>query len=204
MIGFSSLTPSSDGLVVCVVQDVATGSVRMVGFMDAEALRLTQETGFVHFWSRTRGRIWKKGETSGNTLRMHSVSADCDGDALLIMADPDGPTCHTGSDTCFGASRATTFGATLDHLARIIATRADADPEVSYTARLVSDPDLAARKVLEEAGEVAFARKDLALGGDPSRVTEEAADLLYHLLALVSGAGCDVEEIATELRARMH
>lgn len=204
MIDFSELAPSSDGLVVSVIQDGTTGSVRMVGFMDAEALRLTQETGFVHFWSRTRGRIWKKGETSGNTLRVLSVSVDCDGDALLITADPDGPTCHTGADTCFGASRSSTFGATLDHLTRIIATRASADPADSYTARLVSDPDLAARKVLEEAGEVAFARKDLAYGGDPSRVTEEAADLLYHLLALVSGAGRDVEEIAAELRARMH
>lgn len=204
MIDFSVLTPSSDGLVVSVVQDVATGSVRMVGYMDAEALRLTQETGLVHFWSRKKGRIWKKGETSGNTLRVISVSADCDGDALLITADPEGPTCHTGAESCFGASRATSLGATLDHLTQIIATRADADPADSYTARLVSDPDLAARKVLEEAGEVAFARKDLALGGDPSRVAEEAADLLYHLLALVSGAACDVEDIAVELRARMH
>ncbi len=191
MIDFSDLTPSSDGLVVSVIQDEATGSVRMVGFMDAEALRLTQDTGFVHFWSRTRGRIWKKGETSGNTLKVLSVSVDCDGDALLVTAQPDGPTCHTGADTCFGASRAASLGAslggTIDRLDRIIATRADADPEVSYTARLISNPDLAARKVLEEAGEVAFARKDLELGGDPSRVIEEAADLLYHLLALVVG-----------------
>lgn len=204
MIDFSDLTPSSDGLVVSVIQDEATGSVRMVGFMDAEALRLTQDTGFVHFWSRTRGRIWKKGETSGNTLKVLSVSLDCDGDALLVTAQPDGPTCHTGADTCFGASRAASLGGTIDHLQRIIAARADTDPEVSYTARLISNPDLAARKVLEEAGEVAFARKDLELGGDPSRVTEEAADLLYHLLALVSGAGLDVEEIAAELRSRMH
>ncbi|HSJ71104.1 MAG TPA: bifunctional phosphoribosyl-AMP cyclohydrolase/phosphoribosyl-ATP diphosphatase HisIE [Acidimicrobiia bacterium] len=204
MIDFSGLAPGSDGLVVSVVQDAATGSVRMVGYMDAEALRLTEETGFVHFWSRSMGRIWKKGETSGNTLRVFAVSVDCDGDALLITADPDGPTCHTGAETCFGATSATTFGATLDRLTRIIATRADADPADSYTARLVSDPDLAARKVLEEAGEVAFARKDLSLGGDPSRVIEEAADLVYHLLALVSGADCDVEDIAAELRSRMH
>jgi phosphoribosyl-AMP cyclohydrolase / phosphoribosyl-ATP pyrophosphohydrolase len=204
VIDFSTLAPSNDGLVVCVIQDAVTGSVRMVGYMDAEALRLTEETGFVHFWSRSRGRIWKKGETSGNTLTVRSVSVDCDGDALLITTDPDGPTCHTGAETCFGASSAATFGATIDSLARIIATRAGADPADSYTARLLSDPDLAARKVLEEAGEVAFARKDLALGGDPSRVTEEAADLLYHLLALVAGADLHVEGIAEELRARMH
>jgi phosphoribosyl-ATP pyrophosphohydrolase/phosphoribosyl-AMP cyclohydrolase len=201
MIAFKDLRPGPDGLVPAIVQDVGSGSVSMLGYMDAEALERTQATGLVHFHSRSRDALWMKGETSGNTLSVQSIHRDCDDDTLLVLAEPAGPVCHTGSDTCFGPA-AQGLGAVVDRLADIIAGRRDADPATSYTARLLADGDLAARKVLEEAGEVAFAYKDLP-DGDPGRLTEEAADVLYHLLVLLTAAGIDPADVGAELRARM-
>jgi phosphoribosyl-ATP pyrophosphohydrolase/phosphoribosyl-AMP cyclohydrolase len=202
MISFSDLTPGADGLVVAVVQDVNTRDVLMVGYMDQRAFDATQSTGQVHFWSRSRNELWRKGDTSGNTLAMSDIRADCDSDALLVLARPNGPTCHTGLATCFG-ERAQTFGMVLDRLVGIVDARKGADPSESYTATLIGDPDLAARKVLEEAGEVAFAAKDAHTGSSSQRVVEEVADELYHLLALLTGLGIDPTEVATELENRM-
>lgn len=202
MIGFDDLSPGPDGLVPAIVQVASTGDVAMVGYMDAEAFAATRDSGYVHFRSRSRDELWKKGATSGNTLAVRSITADCDADALLVVAEPSGPVCHTGTATCFGDGPAPSLGRVVDRLTGIIADRADADPAGSYTARLLRDRDLAARKVLEEAGELAFAVKDLP-DGDLERVVEEAADLVYHALALVTAAGADPSEVAGELLGRM-
>ncbi|MGI9641865.1 MAG: bifunctional phosphoribosyl-AMP cyclohydrolase/phosphoribosyl-ATP diphosphatase HisIE [Acidimicrobiia bacterium] len=202
MMRFADLSAGPDGLVVAVVQDAATRSVLMVAYMNEEAFDATQASGRVHFWSRSRNELWRKGATSGNTLALADIRTDCDGDALLVLVNPTGPACHTGSTSCFGDQSAP-IGATIDRLAEIIRSREGADPGDSYTAGLIADPDLAARKVLEEAGEVAFAAKDLNAGGSSSRVVEEAADEVYHLLALLASLGIDPDEVGKELTRRM-
>jgi phosphoribosyl-ATP pyrophosphohydrolase/phosphoribosyl-AMP cyclohydrolase len=222
MIRFADLAPGPDGLVPAIVQDATTRDVAMMAWMNAEALERTQETGIVHFWSRSRGELWRKGSTSGNTLEVRSVVADCDGDTLLVVARPTGPVCHTGATTCFDTGSDTTLdtgsdtgevdprprpearnlGTVIDALSDIIDDRRASGPADSYTARLIADPDLAARKVLEEAGEVAFAVKDLPDGGT-DRVTEEAADVVYHLLALLASVDVAPDTVAAELVRRM-
>ncbi len=198
-----STTPDfSKGLLPAVVQSSVDGAVRMVGMMNQEAWEATEATGFVHFWSRSRNELWKKGATSGNTLTVQSVSVDCDGDAILIIAEPAGPTCHTGEESCFGESHHHTLGRAVDTLVETVRSRKTAAVETSYTARLLADPDLAARKVLEEASEVAFASKDYVTGSDGSRIVEESADLLYHLVALLAGRGIDPAAVAEELDSR--
>jgi phosphoribosyl-ATP pyrophosphohydrolase/phosphoribosyl-AMP cyclohydrolase len=182
------------GLIPAVVQDASTGRVLMVGYQNEAALAATEETGQVHFWSRSRGELWRKGETSGNTLELVSIEADCDGDALLITARPTGPTCHTGLTSCFdtavlaGEPVAGQGFATLEGLWEVVASRATERPEGSYTARLLDGGvDATGRKVTEEATEVLLAAKDAAAGiGDPDRLAEEAADLVYHLLVLLA------------------
>lgn len=158
----------------------------MVGYLNDEAIRATEETGFVHFWSRSRDELWKKGETSGNTLRLVEMTPDCDGDALVIRAEPAGPTCHTGQWTCFGDQELAGFAA-LENLAQVIADRTATRPEGSYTVALLEGGvDTVSRKVVEEATEVLLAAKDHATGaGSSERLAEEAADLIYHLLALL-------------------
>ena len=202
MMRFADLSAGPDGLIVAVVQDAATRGVLMVAYMNEEAFDATQASGQVHFWSRSRKELWRKGATSGNTLALADIRTDCDGDALLILVNPTGPACHTGSTSCFG-DQPTSMGATIDRLAEIIRSRRGADPGDSYTAGLIDDPDLAARKVLEEAGEVAFAAKDLSTGGSSSRVVEEAADEVYHLLALLESLGIEPNEVGKELTRRM-
>jgi phosphoribosyl-ATP pyrophosphohydrolase/phosphoribosyl-AMP cyclohydrolase len=201
---FASLRANQDGLVPCIVQDLATNAVLMLGYQDKEAWERTLETGFVHFHSRSRDELWLKGGTSGNTLAVDSVRVDCDDDAILIGVRPAGPTCHTGTFSCFGFRRSDTLGAVLDSLVETIANRADADPSESYTALLIADPDLAARKTLEEAGELAFAAKDTAAGAPDQRVVEEAADLMYHLLVLLAQQRVDPQRVADELVLRAH
>jgi phosphoribosyl-ATP pyrophosphohydrolase/phosphoribosyl-AMP cyclohydrolase len=194
----------SDGLVVGVVQDEATRRVLMVGYLNEESLRLTNETGRVHFWSRSRRELWEKGATSGNYLYVVAVDEDCDGDALLITARPEGPTCHTGSTSCFvdspgeqGFSRLETLWATMS------SRLADAGPEESYTARLAAaGPDLTGRKLVEEATETLIAAKNHASGAERSRVVEESADVVYHLLALLGERGIEPAEVIEELSRR--
>jgi phosphoribosyl-ATP pyrophosphohydrolase/phosphoribosyl-AMP cyclohydrolase len=188
-------------LIPTIVQDARSGRVLMLGFSNDESRALTAETGRVHFWSRSKERIWMKGETSGNVLDVVDVSFDCDEDTILIRAIPAGPTCHTGSDSCFGVEESAT--GIIARLAETISSRAAERPDGSYTVTLIDDPDLAARKVLEEAGEVAFAAKDLRAGtGSRDHVAEEAADVLYHLLVLLEGSGVEFDDVAEVLSKR--
>ncbi len=188
-----------DGLIPGVVQDVADGAVLMVAYLDGEALAATLRTGLVHFHSRSRGRLWRKGETSGNVLRLREIRFDCDGDALLLRVDPAGPTCHTGARSCFDAAPTTTVDLRqpestpararisrttedpsakpqgfdwLEQLWATIESRAASRPQGSYTARLLDGGvDAVARKVTEEATEVLMAAKDdaVAVSRDPTR-----------------------------------
>ena len=191
----------SDELIPGIVQDDHTGQVLMLGYVNEESLQLTRETGLVHFYSRSRQQLWKKGETSGNTLSLVSISEDCDADALLIRAIPAGPTCHTGSVSCFGDTEAR-FGV-LQGLWQTIQDRAEMRPQGSYTVSLLEGGvEAAGRKVVEEAVEVLLAAKDHAVGGDPNRVSEEAADLVYHLLVLLAQRGVDLESVMKVLENR--
>jgi phosphoribosyl-ATP pyrophosphohydrolase/phosphoribosyl-AMP cyclohydrolase len=201
----------ADGLVPAIVQDAADGRVLMLAFMDEEALNATLETGEVHFHSRSRGKLWKKGETSGNMLRLVSIAEDCDGDALLLTADPTGPTCHRGTRSCFDADdapaeRSTQGFAWLEALWSTIGERASTRPTGSYTAELLEGGvDRVGRKVTEEATEVLIAAKDDATASTPARrsaLAGESADLLYHLLVLLAERAVAPSDVITELRRR--
>jgi phosphoribosyl-ATP pyrophosphohydrolase/phosphoribosyl-AMP cyclohydrolase len=196
-----------DGLAPAIIQDDTSEQVLMLGYVNAEAMDATRRTGFVHFWSRSRDRLWKKGETSGNTLALVEIATDCDEDAVLIRARPSGPTCHRGTASCFGSDTTGPDAAGPIDLrplwATIVARRADR-PEGSYTASLLdSGVDGCARKVVEESTEVAFAAKDHAAGiGTTLLVAEEAADLIYHLLVLLAEREVDLTEVMAILARR--
>lgn len=207
----------TSGLVSVVVQDVADGRVLMVAWTDAEALAATLETGEVHFHSRSRGVLWRKGETSGNTLRLVGLELDCDGDALLARVEPAGPTCHRGERSCFdrdGANAGPAPGqgfAWLEALWATIEDRAATRPEGSYTARLLAaGVDGPARKVAEEATEVLMAAKDDAVAeiagadraGTRRALAGEAADLLYHVLVVLAERGLPPARVIDRLRER--
>jgi len=171
-----------------VVQDSATGRVLMLAWMDEEAERLTRETNEAWFWSRSRERLWRKGETSGSTLQVDELRDDCDDDAILLRVSPAGPTCHTGSTTCFAPA-----------LWRAVSERALERPDGSYTASLLdAGVGACARKVGEEAVELAVA----ALDEPDERVVEEAADLVYHLYVLLAARGLDISMVDEVLRLR--
>jgi phosphoribosyl-ATP pyrophosphohydrolase/phosphoribosyl-AMP cyclohydrolase len=195
------------GLIPVVVQDIGSGAVLMLAYADREAVEKTLATGFAHFWSRSRQALWKKGETSGNTLQVVETTADCDGDALLVRARPAGPTCHRGTRSCFEPNPARLE---LGWLAAVLESRRGADPATSYTARLLAQGvERIAQKVGEEGVETAIAAVSASLrgpdeGGERRRaLTGEAADLLYHLLVLLQASGVDPGEI-TEVLAERH
>jgi len=204
------------GLIAGVVQDVADGRVLMVGWLDAEALAATLDTGEVHFHSRSRGRLWRKGESSGNVLALQSLALDCDGDALLLGVHPAGPTCHRETRSCFDADGARAAGtaqgfAWLESLWATIAERAAERTEGSYTVKLLEGGvDLAGRKVAEEATEVLLAAKNDAAAeaaGDDRTATQallagEAGDLLYHALVLLAERGLQPGAVIDVLRNR--
>ena len=222
----------SSGLVPAVVQDAADGRVLMVAWVDAEALAASLATGQVHFHSRSRDRLWRKGETSGNVLRLLDITLDCDGDALLLQVSPTGPTCHRNTRSCFDAIGAVPVegpGARLapaapepaltppsgqgfewlETLWATIDARSGADPAASYTARLLAGGVVApARKVTEEATEVLMAAKDDATASPDSRsatrdaLTGEVADLLYHTLVLLWERDLPPAAVITRLRER--
>jgi phosphoribosyl-ATP pyrophosphohydrolase/phosphoribosyl-AMP cyclohydrolase len=190
------------GLIPVVVQDVASGAVLMLAYADRQAVERTLLTGEAHFWSRSRQAPWRKGETSGNTLTVTEVLADCDGDALLVRALPAGPTCHRGTRSCFEPNAA---ALELGWLAAVVAERRGADPGQSYTARLfAAGVERLAQKVGEEGVETVVAA--LATAASPERRGElvaEGSDLLFHLLVLLAATGVGPEELGAEL-ARRH
>lgn len=186
------------GLVPAIVQDEVTQKVLMLGFMNEEALRKTLETGKVTFFSRTKGRLWTKGEESGNYLLVKSVHKDCDNDTLLIKAEPCGPVCHTGADTCFGETNDDDF-AFIQYLQNFIERRKAEMPKGSYTTSLFnSGINRMAQKVGEEAVETVIE----ATNGSDERLIYEASDLLYHLIVLLTSKGYRIEDLARELKKR--
>ena len=205
-----------DGLAPTIVQDATDGRVLMLAWMDAEALAATLETGDVHFHSRSRGRLWRKGETSGNVLRLRSLATDCDADAILVTAEPAGPTCHRGTRSCFDDDAgviepASQDFAWLESLWATIASRASERPDGSYTTRLLDGGvDAVGRKVTEEATEVLVAAKDDAIAeaaAAPREATRaalsgEVADLLYHALVLLAERDVRPSEVIAVLRTR--
>jgi phosphoribosyl-ATP pyrophosphohydrolase/phosphoribosyl-AMP cyclohydrolase len=187
-----------NGLLPVVAQDRASGDVLMVAWANAEALARTAETGTAHFWSRSRKALWRKGETSGHELRVVAAHTDCDRDTLLLVVEPTGAACHTGARTCFGESSPTAAGM-LEELRRVVAERAQAPATESYTARLLAKgPDHVLKKIGEEATEVVLAARVQS----DERLTEETADLLYHLLVALHQRGLPLARVMDELRKR--
>ena len=185
-----------DGLMPAIVQDAATGRVLMLGFMNAEALEETKITNRVTFYSRSKRRLWTKGETSGNHLEVVSIAADCDADTLLIKARPAGPICHTGADTCFGEANR---GDLLAELEDVIADRRENPSDDSHVSRLFAKGlNKIAQKVGEEAVEVVIAAKD----DDPAAFKGEAADLLFHFLILLQAKGLRLRNVLEVLESR--
>jgi phosphoribosyl-ATP pyrophosphohydrolase/phosphoribosyl-AMP cyclohydrolase len=189
----------SDGLIPGIVQS-RTGEVRMVAWLNREALQRTLDTGFVTFWSRSRQALWVKGESSGNRLKLIQIRPDCDDDALLILADPEGPSCHRGTESCFDGEP---WPAALPWLGRLEALlkdrKASADPSGSYTQKLFAQGvDRIAKKVVEEAGEVVIAAKN----DDREAFLGEAADLLFHLDLLLLERGASLLEVVEVLHHR--
>jgi len=189
-----------DGLLPAIIQDARSGMVLMLGYMNREALRATLSEGRVTFFSRSKNRLWTKGETSGHFLNVVSVQADCDNDALLITANPQGPTCHSGAQSCFGEAQ--TDARALSFLARlesVIAQRISERPDGSYTARLWSEgPTRIAQKVGEEGVEVALA----AVTQPDDRLVGETADLLFHLALLLKSRNLSLADAVKELESR--
>ena len=187
-----------NGLLPAIIQDVNTGQVLMLGFMNADALAKTLDTKKVTFYSRSKDRLWTKGETSGNWLDFVSAEMDCDADTILMQAQPHGPACHTGSQTCFNdhAACSTAF---LNQLSALIAARHGTMPENSYTTSLFLDGAARiAQKVGEEGVELALAR----MKNDPEETKNEAADLLFHMLVLLEDAGLAFSDVVAVLQER--
>jgi phosphoribosyl-ATP pyrophosphohydrolase/phosphoribosyl-AMP cyclohydrolase len=194
----------ASGLVPGVVQDAHSGQVLMVGYLNEESLALTRATGRVHFWSRSRRELWEKGATSGNYLNVVDIALDCDADALLITAEPEGPACHTGAVSCFAMDRSNQGFVRLEQLWSTIQERIASPSPESYTATLAeAGPDLTGRKLVEEATETLLAAKNHETGtGSPQRVIEECADVVYHLLTLLAERGIPAQAVIEELAAR--
>ena len=183
----SQIKYDDKGLVAVVIQDWASGEVLTLAYADEEAIARTRETGELHLWSRSRGELWHKGATSGNTQAVRALRLDCDGDAVLALVEPAGPACHTGERTCFhrGDVEQAAPHEALPALERTLAQRQAERPEGSYTVRLLDDPPFIGEKVREEAEEVARAAREET----DDRVDEEAADVLYHLTVLLRSRG---------------
>ena len=187
-----------DGLLPVVIQDASTDVVLMLGYMNAEAFTATQQTGLVTFFSRSKQRLWTKGETSGHTLEVRELRLDCDQDAILIKAAPNGPVCHTGDDTCW--SEQNHSARFLERLEVIIhARKAAGATDQSYTARLLAS---GINKVAQKVGEEAVETVIEALGNNRERLLEESADLLYHLLVLLAAKEVRLEEVEDVLKGR--
>jgi phosphoribosyl-ATP pyrophosphohydrolase/phosphoribosyl-AMP cyclohydrolase len=212
---FPEINYDENGLVPCVAQDFATGEVLTLAYVSEESLELTMETGDLHFYSRSRQAIWRKGETSGNFLRLRGLRYDCDGDALVALVEPVGPACHTGERTCFYREVGGTAsprvdappapgeplpvpGEALAVLERTLRSRAAERPAGSYTVELLDNPELIGAKVEEEAEEVARAAREES----DERVAEEAADVLYHLSVLLASRDLPQSAVMEVLNGR--
>ncbi len=205
----SALKFDERGLMPAIVQDAGTGDVLTLAYVNAESLRKTIETGETWFWSRSRGELWHKGATSGNTQRVKEIRQDCDADALVILVEPKGPACHTGKHSCFyrklggdefdSVSNFVSIDRVLDELYSVIQTRQQARPEGSYTTYLFEKGlDKILKKIGEEATETVIAAK----GEDRDALVGETADLIYHLLVLLVERGVTLEEVRSELVRR--
>ena len=192
------LAYGEDGLVPVVAQDVASGAVLMVAWANRDALDRSFQSGELHFWSRSRQELWRKGETSGNVLALDGLLLDCDRDTVLALVRPAGPACHTGETTCFGSPRSFDRPRSLESLAATLQDRARERPEGSYTVSLLDDANLRVKKLGEETAELVAA---LATA-DTTRVVEESADLVYHLAVALVAAGLDWSDVESELARR--
>ena len=190
------------GLIPAIVQDAGNGAVLMLGYMNREALAATQATGRVTFWSRSKSRLWTKGESSGHFLELKQIAADCDGDTLLILAEPKGPACHQGTATCWGQTAPQSAAqpvAFLARLERVIAQRIDARPPGSYTAKLLAQ---GTRRIAQKVGEEGLELALAAVAQSDEEVIGEAADLMYHTLLLLQVKGLSLSQVVAELEAR--
>ncbi|GAO31141.1 bifunctional phosphoribosyl-AMP cyclohydrolase/phosphoribosyl-ATP diphosphatase HisIE [Geofilum rubicundum] len=190
---------SPDGLIPAIIQDNTTGKVLMLGYMNAEALEKTKQEKRVTFFSRSKKRLWTKGEESGNFLNVISMASDCDDDTLLIKCDPQGPTCHTGSDTCWNESNQQDDIQFLKYLQDFIDQRKAEMPEGSYTTSLFTK---GTRKITQKVGEEAVETIIGAMANDDENFLYEGADLLYHLIVLLTHKGFRLEDLARELKKR--
>ena len=188
-----------DGLVPAIIQDATTKNVLMLGFMNEEAYKKTIETGHVTFWSRSRQTLWTKGETSGHFLNLVSIKNDCDNDTLLVRVNPVGPTCHTGTDTCWGEDNETSPILFLTELQDFIDKRKKEMPEGSYTTSLFNK---GINKISQKVGEEALETVIEATNGTDEHLVYEASDLLYHLLVMLTAKGLRIEDVAVELQKR--
>ena len=188
-----------DGLVPAIIQDAKTKSVLMLGYMNQEAYDKTIQTGKVTFWSRSRNCLWTKGETSGNFLNLVDIMVDCDNDTLLVKAIPDGPTCHTGTDTCWGETNTENPLLFLTELQDFINLRHEQMPEGSYTTKLFKD---GINKIAQKVGEEALETVIEATNGTSDHLVYEASDMLYHLIVLLTSKGLRIEQVADELHKR--
>ena len=190
-----------NGLVPAIIQDANTKNVLMLGFMNKEAYDKTVATGKVTFWSRSRNCLWTKGETSGNYLELVNIQNDCDNDTLLVKAIPHGPTCHTGTDTCWGEENTDNPLLFIGELQDFIEKRHEEMPEGSYTTRLFND---GIKKIAQKVGEEALESVIEAVDGDNDKMVYEVADMMYHLLVMLTAKGLRIVDIANELAKRHH
>jgi phosphoribosyl-ATP pyrophosphohydrolase/phosphoribosyl-AMP cyclohydrolase len=188
-----------NGLIPAIIQDNTTNVVLMLGFMNEEALAKTEETGQVTFFSRSKNRLWTKGEESGNFLNVVSIASDCDNDTLLIKVNPVGPVCHTGDDTCWGETNEESDIQFLEYLQDFIDQRKQEMPEGSYTTSLFQK---GTRKITQKVGEEAVETIIGAMANDDENFLYEGADLLYHLIVLLTHKGYRIEDLARELKKR--
>lgn len=202
---FSLITFDERGLIPAIVQDAASGAVRMLGYMNQEALDLTIQTGKLHFWSRSREKLWMKGETSGNVHHVLEIRTDCDGDTLLVQVRADGPTCHLGTETCFSGEALALLepspvsSLVVDEIAAVIADRRRHPIAGSYTNYLLTEGvDKIGKKIAEEAAEVIIAAKN----ADSGTIAAESSDLIYHLLVILEATGVSCENVWDVLATR--
>ena len=189
----------SGGLVPAIIQDAVTKNVLMLGYMNQEAYEKTLATKKVTFWSRSRNCLWTKGETSGNFLNLVSINVDCDNDTLLVKVNPDGPTCHTGTDTCWGEENTSNPLLFLTELQDFINRRHEEMPEGSYTTKLFKD---GIKRISQKVGEEALEAVIEACTGTNEQLSYEVSDMLYHLIVLLTSKGMRIEDIAAELQKR--